>query len=138
MVVRFSPVGLITKVFLWDDSPAGLIITLVLLAGDMLPAKILPDKNVAYVAYGGEEIAKTVYEVLRTGTFLWEFAANGTVPEGAIEAGVAADGEKLYIARAMYGGAQTPGKLQNSHGCLYIPFGGAEVCVTEYEVLVCK
>lgn len=104
----------------------------------MLPAKILADKNVAYVAFGGEEIEKTEYEVLRNGTFVWEFATNGTVPEGALEIGMAADGEKLYMARALYGGAQTPGKLVSTHGCLYLPFGGAEVLVTEYEVLVSK
>lgn len=58
---------------------------------------------------------------------------------GAVEVGTTAEGgEKLYMGRAMHGGAQTPGKLQASHGCLYIPFGGAEVCLTEYEVLVCK
>lgn len=62
----------------------------------------------------------------------------GTVPEGAVEMGCTADGEKLYMGRAIYGGAQTPGKLQSSHGCLYIPFGGAEVCLNEYEVLVSK
>lgn len=62
----------------------------------------------------------------------------GTVPEGAVEFGVTADGEKLYMGRAIHGGAQTPGKLQSSHGCVYLPFCGAEVCVTEYEVLVTK
>lgn len=45
--------------------------------GDNVPAKVIPDKNVAYVCFGGEEIAKEVYEVLRTGTFVWEFATGG-------------------------------------------------------------
>ena len=43
----------------------------------MIPCKIIPDKNIAYVCYGGEEHPKEVYEVLRTGTFVWEFATNG-------------------------------------------------------------
>lgn len=60
------------------------------------------------------------------------------MPEGAVEMGCTADGEKLYMGRAIHGGAQTPGKLQSSHGCLYIPFAGAEVLMTEYEVLVSK
>ena len=60
------------------------------------------------------------------------------MPEGALEVGQTADGEKLYMGRALHGGAQTPGKLQPSHGCLYIPFNGAEACMTEYEVLVKK
>uniref|UniRef100_A0A1B0CT69 Uncharacterized protein n=1 Tax=Lutzomyia longipalpis TaxID=7200 RepID=A0A1B0CT69_LUTLO len=106
--------------------------------GDMLPAKVIPDKNIAYVAYGGEEHAKEDFEILRTGTFVWEFATNGTVPEGAVEVGQTADGEKLYMGRCLYNGTQTPGKVQVSHGCLYIPFDGEEVSVAEYEVLVIK
>ncbi|XP_059610669.1 natterin-3 isoform X2 [Phlebotomus argentipes] len=106
--------------------------------GDMIPAKVIPDKSIAYVAYGGEEHPKEEYEVLRTGDFVWEFAMNGEVPEGAVEVGQTVDGEKLYMGRCIYNGTQTPGKLQASHGCLYIPFDGEEVSVTEYEVLVIK
>lgn len=46
--------------------------------GDLVPAKVIPDKNIAYVSYGGEEVAKECYEVLRNGAFVWEFATNGT------------------------------------------------------------
>lgn len=104
----------------------------------MLPAKVSPSQGVAYVCYGGAEIVVSDYEVLRTGDFVWEFATNGEVPEGAVEAGRTADGEKLYFARAIHEGTQTPGKLQVSHGCLYIPFNGEEVALTEYEVLIVK
>ena len=45
--------------------------------GDMVPAKVIPDKNIAYVCYGGEEIPKDSYEVLRNGNFVWEFATAG-------------------------------------------------------------
>ena len=45
-----------------------------------MPAKVIPDKAIAYVCYGGEEIPKEVYEVLVTGTFVWEFAAGGKTP----------------------------------------------------------
>lgn len=45
--------------------------------GDLVPAKVMPDKNIAYVAYGGEELPKEEYEVLRNGAFVWEFATNG-------------------------------------------------------------
>lgn len=31
--------------------------------GDMIPAKVIPDKNVAYVAWGGQEHPKSNYEV---------------------------------------------------------------------------
>lgn len=104
----------------------------------MLPAKVSPSNGIACVSYGGEEIVLTDYEVLRTGDFVWEFATNGEVPEGAVEGGRTVDGEKLYFGRAIHEGTQTPGKVQVSHGCLYIPFDGAEVALTEYEVLCVK
>lgn len=50
--------------------------------GDMIPAKVLPSKNAAYVSWGGEEHAKDDFEVLRSGDFVWEFASNGDIPEG--------------------------------------------------------
>lgn len=31
--------------------------------GDFIPAKVIPAKNVAYIAYGGEEHAKYQYDV---------------------------------------------------------------------------
>lgn len=34
--------------------------------GDMLPAKVIPDKNVAYVCHSGEEHPKYDYEVHNT------------------------------------------------------------------------
>lgn len=106
--------------------------------GDMLPAKVSPSLNIAYVSYGGAEIELFEYEILRTGDFVWEFATNGEIPEGAVEIGRTIDGEKLYAGRAIHSGTQTNGKVQASHGCLYIPFQGEEVSITEYEVLVMK
>lgn len=79
-----------------------------------------------------------VWNSLVIARYLQQNFIPGAVPEGAVEVGCADDGEKLYMGRAMHGGAQTPGKLHPSHGCLYIPFGGAEVLLTEYEVLVSK
>lgn len=106
--------------------------------GDMLPAKVNPSLGIAYVSYGGAEVELVEYEILRSGDFVWEFATNGEIPEGAVEIGQTVDGEKLYSGRAIHSGTQTPGKVQASHGCLYIPFNGEEVALTEYEVLAMK
>lgn len=54
---------------------------------DLLPAKIIPDKQLAYVSFDGEEIEKHEFEVLRSGEFVWEFAQNGDVPRNAIVIG---------------------------------------------------
>lgn len=69
---------------------------------------------------------------------MWEFASNGAVPDGAVDIGMTQDGEKLYMGRALHGGSQAPGKVHPSHGCLYIPFAGEEVSLTDYEVLCVK
>lgn len=106
--------------------------------GDLLPAKVIPDKAIAYVSYGGQEHPKSEFELLRFGNFVWEFTSHGAVPEGALEVGRTIDGEPLYAGRCLYEGTQTPGKVQASHGCLYIPYDGQEVKVYEYEILVSK
>nr|XP_012222333.1 PREDICTED: uncharacterized protein LOC105672167 [Linepithema humile] len=105
-------------------------------AGDMLPAKVLPDKNVAYVSHNGEEHPKDNFDVLCQGEFAWEFCRDGEVPTDAVIAGQTADGEPLYVGRVLHSGAQTVGKVQRSHGCLYIPFDGEELSFKDYEVLV--
>ncbi|KAL5273901.1 hypothetical protein ACFFRR_000579 [Megaselia abdita] len=107
-------------------------------SGDMLPAKVVPTKNKAYVAFGGVEHEKYDIEVLTGGGCLhWVSGGNGYVPPNAIEAGNTSDGEPLYIGRGHYHGSLTPGKVHPSHGCLYIPYGGAEHRLSDYEVL-CK
>lgn len=55
----------------------------------------------------------------------------------SLTAGVTADGEPLYVGRVNHEGSLTVGKVQISHGALYIPFGGSEVPIhSEIEVLV--
>lgn len=106
--------------------------------GDMIPAKVIPSKNAAYICYGGEEVLKEDFEVLRSGDFVWEFANGGSIPDGAVTCGATADGEPLYVGRVLHQGTQTPGKIQLSHGVLYIPFNGEEVPFSDYEVLCLK
>ncbi|XP_055387528.1 uncharacterized protein LOC129616083 [Condylostylus longicornis] len=102
---------------------------------DLLPAKIVPNKHKAYVAYGGEEHEKSYYEILCGDLYQWVPAHGGHVPANAMATGVTADGETLYIGRGEYAGSVTPGKVHPSHGCLYIPYGGREHRLDSYEVL---
>lgn len=104
--------------------------------GDQLPAKVLPSHGVAYVSYGGQEHAKNQYEVLCNGNVSWVPSAHGHIPPNAVIGGKTSNMELLYIGRANYEGSLTPGKIQPSHSTLYIPFGGTEIGVREYEVLV--
>lgn len=77
----------------------------------MIPAKIVPSKNLAVIAWGGEEIYKQDFEVLRAGDFVWEFSSGGVVPDGAVSVGKTTDDEPLFMGRAMHRGTQTPGKV---------------------------
>lgn len=105
-------------------------------AGDQLIAKVLPTKRAAYVCYGGKEILVQNYEVLCLGNVSWMPAANGRIPPNAVPGGRTRTGETLYIGRARHANSLTVGKVQPSHNTLYIPYGGAEVAIKSYEVLV--
>lgn len=104
--------------------------------GDMLPAKVIPNKQQAYVAWGGEEINKHDFEILTGHHYVWIPASGGEVPPHALRVGQTSDGEPLYVGRGYFAGSLTPGKVHPSHGCLYIPYGGAEQRLEAYEVLV--
>lgn len=99
--------------------------------GDLLPAKVIPVKN-ATVAYGGDEVLVQCFEVLCRKELIWERSCVGSILQGAR---VTSDGEPLYVGRGCHDGALTVGKVHRSHGCLYIPYGGAEVSLKSYEVL---
>ncbi|XP_016988944.1 uncharacterized protein LOC108051365 [Drosophila rhopaloa] len=102
---------------------------------DMLPAKIIPNKGKAYVAYANQEVELENYEVLSGSNYEWLPAENGEVPHGAVKVGQNVDGETLYAGRGYHAGSLTVGKVHPSHGCLYIPFDSEEVKIFAYEVL---
>lgn len=104
--------------------------------GEQIPAKVIPSKNIGYVPWGGQEIPVHEFEVLCNGNVEWVQSSNGMVLPNAVPGGVSSSGEVLYIGRGWWHGALTPGKIQPSHGSLYIPFGGMEVAVKEYEILI--
>ncbi|KAK9869115.1 hypothetical protein WA026_002873 [Henosepilachna vigintioctopunctata] len=104
--------------------------------GDWLPAKVIPNKDIAYVAHNGREHAKYEFQVLCEQRFRWVHSSGGYIPEHAVEGGRTGDGEPLYIGRAHHHGSLTVGKVHPSHGCCYIPYGGEEISHREYEILV--
>ena len=66
----------------------------------------------------------------------WEHYCNGNVPDKAVEGGRDGSGEVYYIGRHSHHGDTIPGKIQKSHDCLYIGYGGKEIKKKEYGVLV--
>ncbi|KAI4459296.1 hypothetical protein MML48_6g00016043 [Holotrichia oblita] len=107
-------------------------------AGDWIPAKVIPEKNVAYIAYDGKEIAMYQYQVLCEQRFDWQPCSGGNIPSNAVIGGRTADGELLYVGRAYHEGSHTVGKVHPSHGSCYIPFDGEEVAYQDYEILVLR
>lgn len=103
--------------------------------GAVLPCKILPTKQAAYVGTDFQEILKHNYEVLVGREVKWKKDKNGKVPRDAYVAGRTPTGEALYIGRAEHMGSLSIGKVHPAHACLYIPYGGKEVSLKEYEVL---
>jgi len=74
-----------------------------------------------------EEIIKAAYE--------WVSAHNGHVPMGSLKGGYEY-GMTLYVCRASYHDSVHPGKLRSDFGGCLIPFGGHEILMTSYEMLV--
>lgn len=104
--------------------------------GDMMPAKVIPNKGGAYVCWGSEEHKVEEFQVLAGAGFLWAHCTSGQTLPGAVPAGKTKDGETLYVGRAEHKGSISIGKVHPSHGCLYFPFGGEEIKVESYEVLI--
>ena len=65
----------------------------------------------------------------------WVEASNGDIPKNAVVGGDE-DGAKLYIARAFYRGGTHPGKIKEGWDGCNISYGGKEITLRNYEVLV--
>lgn len=67
---------------------------------------------------------------------LWVKASGNCIPDNAIRAGYEENGCPLFIARAFVDGKLTPGKCgTRTTGGAYIPYGGKEHHIKDYEVL---
>jgi len=109
---------------------------------EWIPGKVVEGHESAYVAYDGKEHSGSDYEILvecgighESGKgYKWKSAGNGTVPKNALIAGTD-NGKLLYVARAEMNGEMCVGKLFPEHGGAYMPWGGKENKVSDYEVL---
>lgn len=104
--------------------------------GDLIPGKLHPTHGVCYVAWGGGEHGHSEYEVMCAGGGVWVPVTDGNIPPNAVPGGETAEGEPLFIGRATHDGTVTVGKVQPSHGCCYIPYGGEELAYKEFEIYV--
>ena len=84
------------------------------------------------IGWGGQEIARGEYEVLKSHRPLRWVSHKYGMPSGAIRGGEA-EGYPLFVCRAKYNGGVHPGKLYK--GACNIGWGGEEIVVPRYEVL---
>lgn len=68
----------------------------------------------------------------------WERVHRSVTPSGAFRGGNEADGSPLYIARTHHEGGIHIGKARQNAAEAFIPYGGAEIIVDNYEVYVGK
>jgi len=103
--------------------------------GGIHPGKVRPAFSAALIPLGGREVPVAGYEVLME-EGLWERGSGGQIPDGAIVCGREDNGEVLFVARANFKGGLHPGKIRFAFGAAFIGFGGKEIGVNDYEVLV--
>ncbi|SDT04411.1 DUF3421 domain-containing protein [Actinoplanes derwentensis] len=68
--------------------------------------------------------------------YRWVPASNGQIPAGAIPHGYEEDGTPLWLCRAHMHGGLHPGKVRPGLGMAGIAWGGEELGVRDYEVLM--
>jgi hypothetical protein len=71
-------------------------------------------------------------------TYHFVSSSGGKIPNGATAEGHGheVDGTPIWVARAMVEGTLQLGKVRPGFGSALIPFGGKEVAVNDYEVLM--
>nr|CDS33871.1 protein of unknown function DM9 [Hymenolepis microstoma] len=109
---------------------------------EQIPGKYVSKYGTCYVSYDGKEHELSDCEILCDTCipsggccYEWRDDCGGSVPKNAIAAGMASDGEPLFICRAKVNGEKCVGKVHNGHDCAYLPYGGKEHSVEEYKVL---
>ena len=68
--------------------------------------------------------------------YRWVKASGGYIPDGTVPHGHDLNGEALWVCRAYVDGGLHPGKVRGAFGSARIPYGGRELEIVEYEVLI--
>ncbi len=100
--------------------------------GGLHVGKVRPAFGGCNIGWGGKEVAVAQYETY----VVWASAANGDVPAGAVVGGYESDGTDLYVCRGAYQGGLHMGKVRKAFQACNLGWGGKEVKVNPYEVLV--
>lgn len=66
----------------------------------------------------------------------WQRVTNGVIPSNALRAGNEPDGTPIYIARVNHEGGVQIGKARQNEAFAFIPYGGKELYLGNYEVYI--
>lgn len=103
--------------------------------GQVLPAKVMPRKQMCHTGDQGLEFEMTEYDALCCANVSW-VPFRGVFPLNAIECGRDQYGEKLYFGRGHFSGSLTPGKVLEESKVLKIPYNFKEYTLREFDILV--
>lgn len=97
------------------------------------PGKFRPGFAGCNIGSDGNEVAVPNFQILVP---TWAPASNGSIPREAPAFGHEADGSPLFICRANHQGGLHPGRVSPGLGGCHIGYGGQEIFVPNYEVLI--
>jgi hypothetical protein len=106
--------------------------------GGVHPGRVQAGYGGCIIGWGGAAQTITSYEVLVSS---WAPANGGSVPNAALTYGYDSPSPPnyypaLYSCRAVYAGGVHPGKVRPGLGGCHIGWGGSEITVNPYEVLI--
>lgn len=107
-------------------------------AGGVHLGKYRADWSKAAIAYGGQELWLGGHEVWvgrlsDNSGGVWNVPS--TSPDPPVICGREADGTPLYAARGFHNGGWHPGKWRADWSAAAIPYGGAELWISQFAVL---
>jgi hypothetical protein len=102
------------------------------------PGKLRPDFKGCNIGWGGVEYSVQNYQVLIGKDFKWVLASSGKIADDAVHGGEEhpPGKEELFICRANYKNGVHPGKIRPAFRGCAIGFGGKELTISQYEILV--
>ncbi len=105
--------------------------------GSVQPGKVRPGFGGCNFPFGGQEVTRPRYEVLVGTGFDW-VPGNGGIPGGAVQGGydIPPQSPPLFVCQANYNGGMHPGKIRPDWTSCDISWGGQEIFVDAYSVLV--
>lgn len=100
--------------------------------GGIHPGKIRRGFKACNIPWGGKVISIKQYQTY----VIWQRASNGQVPSNAVVTGHESNAEQLFSCKANYNGGVHSGKIRIGFNGCHIGWGGEEISINHYQVLI--